>query len=463
MKINDKIEEVRNLHNQARALKEKARVSDSNINFFEKASNKYLEAADGVFNLLAKNNKIDGSTTIRMKALGFYYRFEQNVCLSAYNYKSDKFQEAIVFAERAKEEIEKALNVINDSLEALNHETKEFLIMMRKNWQSSALSINVYKLEPLAKQAMNSHDFIKAFDYYNEMITVMKQVYEYNKNAPLDQVYIRIAHGNYLAMIASLAQVMAGLTEKNISNSVFSSDMNIDLIRHYVDAYKSSIEAWNANPEWTQYRKDADVIKENIQKLLDTNKDKRNVYLTEFKNDSILQSILLPENKIRDYNNSSAPIRLHKRYKGYEFKLYSLLLNRKYIIGGCKEDIMGLFGIECKNKIQWHKRGKPNEVVFLIVLLSIFTIDDYTKFNSNKIDLDLINEILNKRIEFANTKLPKMRSISSMASAYKRYITGERRDFGKGAKNLPAKRKDLVDIVKETFHQKFAIPFEVKN
>lgn len=154
---------------------------------------------------------------------------------------------------------------------------------------------------------------------------------------------------------------------------------------------------------------------------------------------------------------------LHKKYSGKEAKLFEQLQKRGFIIGGNKEDFAGLFGGYSTNKIQWRKDGNPNEAIFLIVLLYIFAFDDYTKFNNNNIDKRLINEIITNKIDFSRIKTPTMGTITNWRSLFKSYIIGKPINIGKGAKTIPLKNNDLIDIVKKTFAPKFAIPFEVKN
>jgi|GEM_PF-4949466 hypothetical protein len=155
-------------------------------------------------------------------------------------------------------------------------------------------------------------------------------------------------------------------------------------------------------------------------------------------------------------------LKLNKKYSDKEGKLFHLLMDKGFIIGGKEEDISGLWGGECKGKIIWRKDGKRNEVVFLIVLLYVFMFDDFTKFNNNNIDKELINEILANKIDFSDSKILKPGTITNWSSTFKSYIRGKSRDFGKGAEDLPKQRNELIEIVKKAFSVKFDIPFEVK-
>jgi len=155
-------------------------------------------------------------------------------------------------------------------------------------------------------------------------------------------------------------------------------------------------------------------------------------------------------------------LKLDKRYSDKEGKLFDLLVNKGFIIEGNKEDISGLWGGECKGKIKWREGGKRNEVVFLIVLLYVFMFDDFTMFNNNNIDKEVINEILSNKIDFSDSKILKPGTITNWSSTFKSYIRGKSRDFGKGAEDLPKQRNELIEIVKKAFSVKFDIPFEVK-
>lgn len=207
-------------------------------------------------------------------------------------YVLECFDSAISQANKGKNKIESALRIINDEINKVDQETKDFLCRMEKYWRSSLLSIKISQKEPLAKRAMISEDYITAFDIFNEMMKLQKQKFLYVEEVGLEEVYIRIAKGNYLAMSANVNQAMIGITTKNIAAKIFDFDLSKDLLGHFLHSLELSYSSYKANPEWSSYRKGSEIIRTNIRSLLTENKDKWFEYLTEIDNNQYLQSIM---------------------------------------------------------------------------------------------------------------------------------------------------------------------------
>lgn len=292
MTLNDYIEKGNELYDKALKTKDVARISDNNINSFQQAADYYKQAADNIYNHILTDKSIDFDTKIQSSALAHYYKFEENDCLYAYNYKNNIFPTAINCANNAQQEIDKALTIIQTNLTSLKQETQDFLLKMQKNWKSSSISIKIKQLEPIAKKAMIDKDYIKAFDNFNQMLKIQKELYEYDEREELEPVFIRIAKGNYIGMSANVNQAMAGILASKITNQTFSFDLSNDLLKHFLNSLDLSFNAFEANPEWDKYRSGAEVIRTNIQTLLQNNKSNWFNYLTENNNNQYLIKIM---------------------------------------------------------------------------------------------------------------------------------------------------------------------------
>lgn len=292
MTLNDYIEKGNELYDKALKTKDVARISDNNVNSFQQAADFYKQAADNIFNNVLTDNSIDFDSKIQSSALAHYYKFEENDCLYAYNYKNNIFPTAINCANNAQQEIDKALTIIQTNLTFLNHATQDFLLKMQKNWKSSSISIKIKQLEPIAKEAMIDKDYIKAFDNFNQMLKIQKELYEYDERERLEPVFIRIAKGNYIGMSANVNQAMAGILASKITNQTFSFDLSNDLLKHFLNSLDLSFNAFEANPEWDKYRSGAEIIRTNIQTLLQNNKSNWFNYLTENNNNQYLIKIM---------------------------------------------------------------------------------------------------------------------------------------------------------------------------
>jgi hypothetical protein len=292
MTIDEYIEKGNELYDKALKSKDNARISDNNINSFLQAADLYKQTADNIFNNILTDSSIDFDAKIQSSALAHYYKYEENDCLYAYNYKNNIFTTAINCANLAQQEIEKSLSIIQTNLASLKIETKDFLSKMQKFWKSSSISIKIKQLEPIAKKAMMDKDYMKAFDNFNQMLKIQKELFEYDESEGLEQVYIRIAKGNYIGMSANVNQAMAGILTSKITDQTFSFDLTNDLLKHFLNSLDLSFNAFEANPEWDKYRSGAEIIRTNIQTLLQKNKSNWFNYLANNNNNQYLITIM---------------------------------------------------------------------------------------------------------------------------------------------------------------------------
>lgn len=311
MALNDNVEKCKAVYEEACKTKDIARVSDNNINSFKQAAELYKQAAEIIFNAILTDKTIDHDTKIQSTALRHYYKFEECGCLYAFNYKNNNFPTAIQFATDGQKEINISIQTIETNFNSLGAEAKMFLTKMKHNWKSCAISIQIKKFEPIAKEAMIAKEYITAFDTYNKMLKIQKELYEYDEAAGLELVHIRIAKGNYIGMVANVNQAMAGILTTKISDKTFTFNLSNDLLKHFLNSLDLSFNAFEANPEWDKYRSGAETIRTNIQKLLTKNKEHWFEYLISNNNNSYLKTIMQQTDN-ETYKRQSAKLELEK-------------------------------------------------------------------------------------------------------------------------------------------------------
>ncbi|NOQ27043.1 MAG: hypothetical protein GQ564_16905 [Bacteroidales bacterium] len=292
MDLDDYIEEANKFYNEGLKAKDIARKSDNNLQLFQQAADCYGQAANILKYKVLLDPTISHDQKIQGSALEHYYRFEENDCLYFGNYKNLDFPLAIQCANTAQYEIEQVLSIVDSNRDSVGIKAQDFLLKMEINWKSSSISIKIKKLEPVAKQAMINEDFLTALDTFNQMLKIQKKMYEYVESANLEQVHIRIAKGNYIGMSANVNQAMAGVLTSKIDNQTFDFDLTNDLLSHFLNSVDFSLNAFDANPEWDKYRSGAEIIKSNIQTLLEKNKENWFNYLTSNNNNQLLITIM---------------------------------------------------------------------------------------------------------------------------------------------------------------------------
>ena len=89
---------------------------------------------------------------------------------------------------------------------------------------------------------------------------------------------IRIALGNYVGAMANCSAAMvkhhltiAGAPQVEGGEAI-PVDLACDILRHMLQAYRLGMAAFEANPEWAQYREGALLCKRNIESYLNENK-----------------------------------------------------------------------------------------------------------------------------------------------------------------------------------------------
>ncbi len=321
----DIFEQINEIYNKAMEHKEIAIKSDKNLEDYIKASDFYSKASYAYQTILekVKNINIDDETDI--KQLIEYYMYETYVCKYSYYYKTGQFSEAIKNAKLAKEYIFGAIKIIEDNFKLLNTKSQVRLNGLKTNYLLNNLTIDIKIVEPKARMAMNNANYIDAMDLYKQMGQLQDKVYEYVKDADLEQVYKRIEIGNYYASKASIANTIAGVYLGKDNESEYS----IEIMEQFLDAHRYIKLASETNPEWDLYKNGKELTKENIKELLFSYKDKWEIFMNEFNNDPILNKIIneikIDEEKTNDitsldiflsysWNNDSIADRLEELF-----------------------------------------------------------------------------------------------------------------------------------------------------
>ena len=286
-KKNNLIDKVNKLYQEGLELKESAIKPQADTNLFKQAAEKYKAASLVLEKIINTEKEYDDK--IRSEVLMHYYLHEEADCLYALNLKNDDLKTAQVQVDNALKEINEAVTLIDNNLENVGESTKQFLLEMKGEWDYRKLVTEAKSNEPKAKLKSRSSDFIGSFDIYNTMLDKYSKAKEYCVSKNLSPQLKRISLGNYFGLSVNVSQMLAGHMN-SLNKQGF--DLNIDLLKHFLDSYDLSKKAFESNPEWTEYREGQDVMRKNIIKILSSNKTKWNDFLIEFGDNVELEKVM---------------------------------------------------------------------------------------------------------------------------------------------------------------------------
>ncbi len=343
---------VNELFRNGNEFKDIARKNDNNLESYKTASEYYAEAAITLTTIIQQSDTSKINNLTKCKALKEYYLFESLECSYAYEYKHFRFEDAIKFAKEAKQHIECALKIIEENLSNLNIETKAFLVEMQSNWTLSHLTSEIKIIEPSAKKAMMTEDFVTAMDNYRDMNKLQDAVYNYvTKSSTLSQVYKRIEIGNYHSSKASIANTIAGIYLQNKT-----VNYQKEILEQFLVALDNIKKAQDINPEWSKFKEGADITKENIKKILLNNPTDWDKFYFNFEDNQQLK-IIMKETDVKKFNE----LELKRKLDETENKGKKLLLFGGFWLSALLiilASIVTLFLL----KINW-------SIIILIVLL----------------------------------------------------------------------------------------------
>jgi hypothetical protein len=274
------IDDVNKHFQEALTLKSMAIKPNAALDLFRQAAEKFKAAYELINTLISQET--DNSDRIRSQVLYHYYCHEEYDCLYAFFLKKNDLGGAQDRVDAALSEISKALNIIEQNLDIVNQSTRTFLIKMKTDWLYRELVTEAKTFEPKAKTKSRKSDFIGALDTYKTMLDKYSLAKDYCLENDLSPELKRISMGNYFGQSVNVSQMYAGHISTIQSGDNSNTDWNVDLLRHFLDSYQLSKKAFDANPEWLEYREGQDIVKGNIESIISSNKDFWETYLIEF-------------------------------------------------------------------------------------------------------------------------------------------------------------------------------------
>lgn len=326
--MDEELQRINDFYNKALQAKGIAIKSDRDLDQFLVASDFYNKAVCLMDQVIAKADASKINFNTQIKALREYYLFELNECLYAFEYKNGHFDEAIILANTAKSHIEYAIKIIDENISLLNPEAKAFLTEQKDNWTLCQLTIPIRQIEPIAKKAMESKDYITALDSFRQMGELQDKVDNYVTNSQLPAVYKRTEKGNYYASKASIAMSIAGVY--NVKPK--KDDYRKEMLEQFLEALNFIKLAQNINPEQDKYKEGADSTTGNIQIILRKSKDKWFQYLTEFKNNKNLEAIMQQTDN-DFYKRQNAKLEIEKDKPKRFILTFGFLLSAFIVLG----------------------------------------------------------------------------------------------------------------------------------
>lgn len=295
--MTEEIETINKHYSEGLRLKDIARKDDRFLKDYKKASDNYFLAAEKVEELLKKIDDKNINFITRSNALKNYYLYEAYECLYGYKYKKGIYDEALECAQKAKEYIKNAIEIVDISLEKLNDETKNFLIEQKGNWRLSELTVKLREVEPIGQKAMKEKDFITALDSYRKMDELQDKAHNYVENSTLPQVFKRTEKGNYFAMKASIAMSLAGVYIAKSENNNYLKD----IVEQFLTALEYISQAQEINPEQDRYKEGKEITTNNIKKILKENPENWDILYYSFEDNKLFNNIM-KETDIKKFN-----------------------------------------------------------------------------------------------------------------------------------------------------------------
>jgi|GEM_PF-1471886 len=257
-------------------LKETARKSVADLELYRQAADRFQQAG-----ALAEQSLTDPASDDEMRRAGKlfapYYHYEAQRCLAAYFYEKRD-------TPKAKEHLDAGAVLLKDHIATLEHEIKAAPTGETAGLTSILETARFYQRNDAvwseaipARAAWDSGQFIDALDRYRRMAARNEELLIGAKRLS-DPTYERITFGNLIGALGNCSAAMvqhhltiAGVPEGESGKTV-PYDLACDILRHLLKAYLYGMAAFEANPEWSQYRDGAMLCRRYIEESLRTNK-----------------------------------------------------------------------------------------------------------------------------------------------------------------------------------------------
>ena len=247
-------------------LKGLALKSLNDLDLYRQAAERFHEAG-----ILAEQNQTDPASDAEAKragkVFGPYYFYEEQRCLTSYCYEKRD-------AAKSTEHLEKGGILLRDHIDRLEQEIKTTTPIISARLSSILATARYYQCDNAvwseaipARAAWDDGRFIDALDRYRRMARRHQELIEHAKGLT-DPSYERIAIGNFIGAMGNCSAAMvkhhltiAGVQQVEDGKTI-PVDLACDLLRHMFQAYLYGMAAFEANPEWAQYREGALLMQE---------------------------------------------------------------------------------------------------------------------------------------------------------------------------------------------------------
>jgi hypothetical protein len=262
-------DKIQAAHDEMARLKDAARKSVDDIEFYLQAAERAHEAAE----MSAELADVAHDTDLKLgQAFALYYLYEEQDCLSGYYYEKHETNTAKEHRRKSRKFICDAITLLREILPEASPTVRESLEELLPSWSHFEQAAVMKELANDARAAWDNHRFIDALDIYRQMATVQEAIIQELPEA-LEPQYRRIAIGNFVGFMMNASQSLAQISKRSERNEQANSsqvpfDVTVRLLRHTFDAYDLGNTAFDQNPEWEQYRHNAERCLKNIQSIL---------------------------------------------------------------------------------------------------------------------------------------------------------------------------------------------------
>lgn len=304
-------------------LKEIARKSTDNIEFYLKAAAWFHSAADI---LASKRSEKDLDSNIQCEVFSAYYFYEKYQCLSAYHYEKRDTEKATEHLKKSEIYLNNAVNSIINMPADVSLNIQELLNGFLPRWKYFQDSNKFHNLKNKSRAAMDAGLFADALDLYQESIESQDELIKHLDGKNLGSTHKRIAKANALGSKANAFSAMALIIVARAKGNHGSLEYAefVEALRFEKDAYLYSREAYRCNPEWRQYHTAGQKHLENIQSSLCANLDSWQQLVLEFEDDHEFLRIMRMADlerfeEVRSFSANNLPSKQLQKVSNYIF------------------------------------------------------------------------------------------------------------------------------------------------
>lgn len=289
--LSERLSQLNELFRAATTLKDDGRKSPEQVDANRQASEKYRQAAVLAHDLL-DDPELDADKKAQLEVFTPYYDYEAQRTLVAWHYERHETAEAETCLKKAGVHLEEHICQLEAKLaDAEGDLAKHFsdsLAKARFFQQSDELAIGSIK----ARAAWDRGDFIAALDEYRSLVPKCMALVKHSEE--LDEPsYYRVSLGNLLGLMANVSGALAKHTaEHHGVPGIIPPDVAFSLVRHTLDSYRAGIAAFEANPEWTQYRDLALLCRQHVEQILKDNRSGWSAMYADLRDDPDLTKIM---------------------------------------------------------------------------------------------------------------------------------------------------------------------------